>query len=485
VKHPIRQQLLIPLLGVLVVVVVSIAACSAWLSWSRQIAALQQRQDDVVDVLEDATFPLTTPVLRQLARLSGQQFLVCDAATDRVVGTSFDERPEQLAATVAAWRSANNTATGNTTNRTPPSTEPIISGTPGSKAVTVAGDEYLLRVITLKRQPRQQVLAFTSQRSLTQARWDALWPPFAFGGCGLLLLLPWLLALTRNWSRRIEHIQQSVAAIADGELRVVPMPAERDDELAALVTDIQRMSQRLQELQTELVQSERERLVAQLAAGFAHQFRNGVAGASLALQLHASRCGTGSDKSLSVAQKQLNVLEAEIRGMLSLAKRVDSPRETITAAELIEAATELALPAIEHHRIGLKTHLPAGDVQVQASRDGLRASLLNLLLNAIDAAGPGGQIHIETAVHAAGVAILVRDNGPGPSPDVAARMTDAFVTTKPEGIGLGLTIVATVAHDHGGRLSYRRDDGWTTFEFWLPLQLQEACVSHEPGIGCR
>lgn len=453
-----------PLLAVLVTAVLSIAICSAWLNWSRRVAMLRERQDEVARVLGEATFPLTAQVLQQMTRLSGQQFVVWDSEQVRIVESSFDKTPTALDRLIAA-------------------TQPPLDSGHLTGFIECAGDTYSVRVTQLKRHPRLQVLILTSRRSLAEAQWDVLWPPLAVGSGALLLLVPWLLALTKGWSRRIESIQRSVANIARGDLTSVPDIFARDDELSALVADIHRMSHRLQELQTELIQSERERLVAQLAAGFAHQFRNGVAGASLALQLHASRCSTSSDRSLDVAQRQLGLLETEIRGMLSLAKRSKGPYELLCISELIGQALDLVSPAVEHHGIKLQNDSDKSHVELEGSRDGLRAALLNLLLNAVDAAGPTGEIRVAARSAGAGVAIVVKDNGAGPNPDVAHRMTEAFVTTKPEGIGLGLTVVATVVHDHGGHLNWSRDDGWTAVELWLPTKPQTSRALNESGLG--
>lgn len=446
-KQPIRKQLLLPLLAVLSAAALGVAACSSWINWSRQATLLQQQQANVVLVLEESTFPLTRQVLQQMARLSGQQFVVWDSVDRRVVAASREGAPQDLAVIV----------------------ERVLPAPAATASITWGDDRYAVGRTRLKHQPGVQVLVLTSQRSLIQAWWAAVWPPFALGAGALLLLVPWVLALTRGWARRIEGIQRSVAQIADGDWSLVPSAGDCDDELSALVADIDRLRLRLHELQGELVQSERERLVAQLAAGFAHQFRNGVAGASLALQLHASRCPVPAERSLLVAQKQLTLLEVEIRGMLSLAKRGGDPLEVMAISEIVRDAVELVMPAVEHHRIALHNDSGECSESIRGSRAGLRAALLNLLQNAIDACGPGGAIRIAAEAVGTEMVFRIADNGAGPRADVSANMTEAFVTTKPEGLGLGLTVVAAVAHDHGGRLSWRRDDGWTIVELWLPV----------------
>lgn len=64
--------------------------------------------------------------------------------------------------------------------------------------------------------------------------------------------------------------------------------------------------------------------------------------------------------------------------------------------------------------------------------------------------------------------VRISDNGPGPDPQIADRMLQSFVTTKAEGVGLGLAIVTAVAQDHGGRLAWNRSNGWTEMNLILP-----------------
>jgi nitrogen-specific signal transduction histidine kinase len=65
--------------------------------------------------------------------------------------------------------------------------------------------------------------------------------------------------------------------------------------------------------------------------------------------------------------------------------------------------------------------------------------------------------------------MTVYDSGPGPSPEVAERLFEPFVTGKPEGVGLGLAVARQIAEAHGGCICWRRDEGRTCFRVELPL----------------
>lgn len=448
-RHPIQHQLLVPLLTAQLTVVIGIAFGAVWVNIARTTAELDARRNEVVAVLQDARFPLTGPVLEQMSRLSGHHFIVWNPDRD-----TFTESSLRLS--------------GEAIDRAAPQLRQALRTGGHLDAVTLPQGDFSVIAAQSAGQPNDVVLVLTSHATIAAARWDAIWPPLAIGGGTLLLLIPWLLAVTRGWSRRIGAIQRQVAEIARGN-PVSPEPlSPRHDELSALMADIATMDTRLRELQQENLQLERERLVAQLAAGFAHQFRNAAAGVSLALQLHVSRCQSPHDGSLDVALKQLALLEAEVRGILSLGRKTQSPYEPLLADSLLDEAVDLVSPSLRHHGIRVQREPDSTRSRVMGARDSLLAAVLNLLLNAVDAAGPHGTLQLTVIANETSAAIVVRDNGRGPPPEIASRLAEPFVTSKPDGVGLGLAIVTEVARAHGGRLDWRRDGDWTTMELWIP-----------------
>lgn len=451
----IRRQLILPLLAGFFVVTACISGLSAWLQSSRSLAALQRRQLEVAQVLEEAAFPLSGSVLKQLSGLTGLDIVVWDPASSKIVDQSISKAPLGLPEYLLLQPPADADST-------------LLS------EFRSADDVYQVRTVVSRWAPQYRIVTLTSQRVLDEARWNAAWPPVAIGVAALLAVLPWLVALTGNWTNRLRQIQSRVSGIAQGRLRdegsgeSIPDPG--GDELSSLIYDVTKLGEHLAELQSRVLQAEREQWIAQLASGFAHQFRNGIAGISLALQVHQNRCSARSDRSMLIMEKQLKRLETEVRGLLSLGRRAEGIRTSFVISEVVRECLELVSPSMEHHDVCIEQSRLSEGVIVFGIRDGLRAAIVNLLQNAIDAAGHQGKIQVQLTAADSRVLIEVADNGPGPSQEVADRMLESFVTTKPEGVGLGLAIVNAIAQDHGGEVRWRRSDGWTTMELRLPLQ---------------
>jgi signal transduction histidine kinase len=306
-----------------------------------------------------------------------------------------------------------------------------------------------------------------SEDTWSQARWNAALPPLAVGGGAVLLTAVVSGWLAQRFSRRIRLLQEQVAAIAAGDFREIA-PSRTHDEIQELVASVNSLSAQLCQMQNTIRRSEQTRLLAQLAGGLAHQLRNAVAGARLALQLHQRRCASApDDKSLSVALRQLALTETQVRGLLSVGRGERSQRTICDVNLLVEEIAELVQPNCDHALVWLEVTLDPGESSVEADLECLRAAILNLVTNAIEAAGTRGRVTIETTQSGGVVGIEVGDTGPGPSRAVADSLFEPFVTTKSEGVGIGLALARQVALDHGGCLSWKRESERTIFKFTL------------------
>jgi signal transduction histidine kinase len=264
------------------------------------------------------------------------------------------------------------------------------------------------------------------------------------------------------------------------------LPIGGQDELARLATSINSMALDLQQATEQIRLAERTTVVTQVAGGLAHQLRNSITGARMAVQLHLRRCNHADQESLNVALRQLNLTESQIRGLLSLTRDSQQTPVRGSLSEILGDIRSLLAPQFDHSNseceltyqddfkakerainADLSVDFKRKDLEVD-DRDQVHAALLNLIQNALEACRPGGRVRVVVRRENRMIVAEILDNGPGVPDDLRNRMFEPFVTGKPEGVGLGLTLAAQVAKSAGGQLAFDRRDGWTAFRFEIP-----------------
>ena len=300
--------------------------------------------------------------------------------------------------------------------------------------------------------------------------------PLLLGAGALLLMVAATTWIVHRISGRIRRLENQVARIAEGDFRELALPAQpAEDEVNDLARSINRMCAQLRQMSQTIRRTERTQLLAQLAAGLAHQLRNALTGARMSLQLHVKRCEAArGDPSINVALRQLSLTEEQVQGLLTLGKAEERPQRPTDLAGLLHDVALLLQPTCEHSQVALAVVPGPEQAVVLADGPSLRAAVLNLALNAIEAAGPGGSVSAGISPSERDWLIQVSDTGAGPPPSLGDSLFEPFVTAKPEGVGLGLALASHVAQAHHGRMTWLRDGSWTRFRLSLP-------VLHPPG----
>jgi signal transduction histidine kinase len=450
VRWPIRYQIFFPFAALVLVAVASVAITMAVLAARRSAEERIDQLHRVESTLADAGFPFTQNVLRKMRGLSGAEFVALDA-TGAVVTSTF-ERPLQRA---------------DLPSRLPASGPP--KRLEDYETVAFAGTAYFAAALPGNDSSRvESLLILYPQQNLSRARREAAWPPLAVGAATILLMLAISAWLSRRLSRRIESVRALFGRIADGEFAHVD--AQRPfDEVYDLVHSANRLSDQLTAMRDRISRTERLRLLAQLAGGLAHQLRNAVTGARMAIQLHQRRCPTPrQDESLDVALRQLVLTEEYVRGLLSLGQQESLPPSAGRLSTIVAEIERLILPAVRHAHVAWTCEPISSDFDCDLKNaQSLRAGLLNVILNAVEAAGSGGHVRLWVDRTVSRVSVHVADSGNGPPEHVRKTMFEPFVTSKPEGVGLGLALAQTVAAEHGGEVSWGRVDGETVFTISL------------------
>lgn len=458
-RWSIRNQILVPLIAIQAAAVAAIAIATATLAARRSEREISERLHGVVAALGHASFPYTASVLARMRSLSGAHFIAYSEG-GQVSETSLPaaaELPRSLLefAPAARWESL---------------------GT--SPRVVVGGTRYVAWPLRASSRLRgQSLLLLYPETSWRQARWDAALPPLLLGAGSLGAL-----ALATRWiahriAGRIRRLERQVALIAEGDFGELPVDGPHEDEVRELSRSINRMCGQLERMQRTIRESERTRLLAQFGAGLAHQLRNSLTGARMSVQLHARRYpAPDGDQTLNVALRQLAMTEEQVKGLLTLGRVERQAPELCDLETLLADVALLVHPTCEHARVTLRPARASGEgpVNLLADRSSLRGALLNLTLNAIEAAGSGGEVRLGTLATSDEISIDVADTGPGPPPELAGALCEAFVSSKPEGVGLGLALAQQVATEHGGRLTWSRSAGETRFRLVFPRPIGRA-----------
>jgi signal transduction histidine kinase len=446
-RRPIQIQLLVPTLSVVVLAIMLASGASGYLGAARQRQAQDESLRRVVDtLLVEGRFPLTKEVLQQMSGLSGAEFVYLDGDKNVLARTlPLTDQDESRLRNLARQPTVELSGRVYSSRQTP-----IIGRGPG----VVSG----------------ALVVLYSQERWSAAMWQAAYPALASGAVALTAVVIVTTLLARRFVRPIHRLGNQTARIAQGDFTPVAVGSV-DDELRDLAISINRMTERLSQYEREVRRSEQLRTLSQLGAGMAHQLRNAATGSRMAIELHQRQC-QGDSEALAVALRQLRLMDSYLHRFLALSRPKQVVRADVPSAALVDDVFTLVRPACLHAGIDLSIVKPQSLPCIQGDVDELRQMLLNLAMNAVDAvagqeSSPKRIVLAVESIDAERCALCVRDSGPGPSPEVAARLFEPFVTGKPEGTGLGLFVARQIADDHGGTIRWQRFQGMTEFRVEL------------------
>jgi two-component system, LuxR family, sensor kinase FixL len=250
------------------------------------------------------------------------------------------------------------------------------------------------------------------------------------------------------------------------------------------LTERQKTEARLQELQSELVHISRLTAMGEMASTLAHELNQPLS--AISNYLKGSRRmleGIGDERSttlrdaLEKASEQAMRAGQIIRRLRDFVSRGETERRVESIKKLVEEASALALVGVKDRGIRVQFQFdPAIDL-VLADRVQIQQVVLNLIRNAMDAMEDSQARNLVLTVAADGethARISVADTGSGISPDIADQLFTPFLTTKRQGMGVGLSISRTIVEAHGGRIWVEPNPGGgTIFHFTLMVVNEE------------
>ena len=192
--------------------------------------------------------------------------------------------------------------------------------------------------------------------------------------------------------------------------------------------------------------------LGEMAAVVAHEVKNPLAGIRGALQVIGGRMSEGSRDRAIVGDivQRLDSLNDIVQDLLVFARPREPKLGPVSVAELLESTAALLRKDPVH--AGAQVSISGDRPTIHADAEQLQIVMLNLLLNAAQAAGSAGQVRVSVSAQNGMCRIAVADSGPGIPPDIRERIFEPFFTTKHRGTGLGLPTAKRVIERHHGEI---------------------------------
>jgi PAS domain S-box-containing protein len=275
--------------------------------------------------------------------------------------------------------------------------------------------------------------------------------------------------------KHIESINHPVFSASGELLEIVGTPVD--------VTERKRTEEAYREAQKALAHTNRVTTMGQLTASITHEVNQPIT-AAVTYALAARRFLRAEppnvrevDDALSLIVKEGHRAGEVVERVRALIKKVPPRKDAVAIDDAILEVIALTRTEAANNRVSVRTQFAEGLPCVQGDRVQLQQVMLNLIVNAVQAMSSIGegpreiQISIDAVPSEGGVRVGVRDTGPGLGPDSLPHLFEPFYTTKPEGMGMGLSICRSIIEAHGGRL-------WATgcepqgalFQFTIPVE---------------
>ena len=290
-----------------------------------------------------------------------------------------------------------------------------------------------------------------------------------------LLVLALLLPISWYWGRRLAFpLTQLTERMGEIGKR---LPANIDpalyrygDELGRLFAVYNQMLVELrtkEEMEKQIVQSERLAALGQLAAGMAHEINNPLGGMLTAID--TLKCHGELDpqtkKTIDLIERGLTQIKETV-GALLVEARLKSRN---LGAQDIDDVLTLVMPQAHKKTLRIEAHHRLSeDIRLPATL--IRQILINLLLNAIEASSPNGIVRCEIEAVGGSLRLLVANEGTIPTPEQIAHLFEPFFTLGESGNGLGLWVTYQIVQQLGGRIVAKKEEEQMHFIVEIPVE---------------
>jgi signal transduction histidine kinase len=429
---------------------------------------LQKQIEQVVSIISKSGFALNRGVLLQLKEVTGADIIVFDSGGQVLRSTFPSDRVEReargylpAAADFGEALLTKDTSLQNVEYRT------------AFHTVTLPSQDQVLLSLWVPSQESE----YLKERIVAGMGIAGL--------LGIVILAAAGYGVARTITAPVQELVRTTEAVAGGDLRARARVFSRD-EIGLLAGSFNEMIGRLSDYEQMIVESERLAAAGQVAAGLAHEIRNPLTSIRMFGEvLHNRLAGEEQNrKMLGSMIQEIDRIDRIVEEMLNRARPGELRLEPDNLNSQVEAVAALAAESLSSRNVSVSLRLSPDIPPVEMDRARIRQVLWNLLLNAADAMPGGGTVTITTRVAGGGlVEAAVEDLGAGLAAGIEPEgFFRPLCTTKPEGMGMGLTISRKIAEQHGGSLRLEnRTEGGARATMLLPVKSAQSGDPEENG----
>lgn len=293
----------------------------------------------------------------------------------------------------------------------------------------------------------------------------------------LVVVVLWVGLIARRTTRPLLALGDHTRRVAAGDLDA-RFESSSNDEVGALADAFNAMTRDLAQQRRELVKAEKDAAWREMARQVAHDIKGPLTPIRLSLDLLERTLADDAPRREEIVRRTLEMMRRQVDALRDIASDfyhftggANSRPTRFDLGAMVDEVTDLCRAWAEELHVRMERHGPGAEVYVDPGK--LRRVLGNLVGNALQAMGEGGELSLEVREDPAlaRVELLVDDTGEGLSEEVRAHLFEPYFTTRSEGTGLGLAIAWRTLEDMGGGIELGpRPDGrrGTRARIWLP-----------------
>jgi signal transduction histidine kinase len=295
----------------------------------------------------------------------------------------------------------------------------------------------------------------------------------------MALALASALAVATLAARRVtsplSELTLAIRGLSRGDPAVLRVPVRARDEVGSLAAAFNHMASELDRVQRNLVEAEKFAFVGELASGIAHEVRTSLGVLRSSVQILERSLPPDADGDAAELAQLIRAEADRLGGVVDDLLSLDRPRplhlQPLPVSQAVFRAADFVEPQAEEKGIRLRRRPASREATVLCDSEAIHQVAVNLLVNAVEALGEGGTIEVEILEANEGYAgFAVKDDGSGVPEALRDRIFQPFVTARDGGVGLGLTFVKRVVHEHQGRIFLEPGSGaGACFRVELPI----------------